>query len=82
VLLFHCYIVKSEYSRLTFSSGLAVAKFSYIVLYAARVRTFSSLGLAMPKSLSPRSRQIILLTLLTLLASVAPSFAQDKILGG
>ena len=36
----------------------------------------------MPKSFSPRSRQIILLTLLTLLASVVPSFAEDKILGG
>jgi len=36
----------------------------------------------MPKSFSPRSCQIILLTLLTLLASVVPAFAEDKILGG
>jgi len=36
----------------------------------------------MPKSFSPRSCQIILLTLLTLLASVVPSVAEDKILGG
>jgi chitinase len=36
----------------------------------------------MPKSFSPRSCPIILLTLLTVLASVVPSFAQDKILGG
>jgi chitinase len=36
----------------------------------------------MPKSFSPRSCQIILLTLLTLLVSVVPSFAQEKILGG
>jgi chitinase len=36
----------------------------------------------MPKSFSPRSCPIILLTLLTVLASVVPSFAEDKILGG
>ncbi len=36
----------------------------------------------MPKSFSARSCQIILLTLLTVLASVVPSFAEDKILGG
>lgn len=36
----------------------------------------------MPKSFSPLSCQLILLTLLTVLASVVPSFAQDKILGG
>jgi chitinase len=36
----------------------------------------------MRKSFSPRSCQIILLTLLTVLASVVPSFAEDKILGG
>ena len=36
----------------------------------------------MPKSFSPRSCPIVLLTLLTVLASVVPSFAQDKILGG
>jgi chitinase len=36
----------------------------------------------MPQNFLPRSRQIILLTLLTLLASVVPCFAQDKILGG
>jgi chitinase len=36
----------------------------------------------MPKSFSPRSCPIILLTLLTLLASSVPAFAQDKILGG
>jgi len=36
----------------------------------------------MPKSFSPRSRRTILLTFVTLLAAVVPSFAQDKILGG
>jgi chitinase len=36
----------------------------------------------MPQNVLPRPPRIILLTLLTLLASVVPSFAQDKILGG
>jgi chitinase len=36
----------------------------------------------MPQNFLPRSRQIILLTLLTLLVAVVPSFAQEKILGG
>lgn len=36
----------------------------------------------MPTSFSPRSRRTTLLTFVTLLAAVVPSFAQDKILGG
>ena len=36
----------------------------------------------MPKSFLRRSCQIILLTLLTLVASVVPSFAQEKVVGG
>jgi chitinase len=36
----------------------------------------------MSRRISPRTRQIILTTLLTVIASVVPSFAQEKILGG
>jgi chitinase len=36
----------------------------------------------MSKIPSPRSRQILLISLLTLIASVVPSFAQEKVLGG
>src|SRR5262249_46603876 len=56
-----------------------------IALYSSILRAFlfspSLGGLAMPKSFSSRSCRIILLTILTLLATV-PSFAQNKILGG